>query len=143
MLPPRTTLSAAPNTRRHRGLYMVLLVLTLLLGLASRRCGPWLPTFVASYAGDALWALLVFWLVGLGRPRWSSRRVAAAALSFAVLIELSQLWQPPWLLAVRGTTLGGLVLGHGFLWSDLLCYAAGVATGYVVERVTGCQHVQA
>ncbi|AHJ98557.1 hypothetical protein Hsw_2962 [Hymenobacter swuensis DY53] len=115
----------------------------MLLGLASRRYGPWLPAFVASYAGDALWALLVFWLVGLGWPRWSSRRVAAGALSFAVLIEISQLWQPPWLLAVRGTTLGGLVLGHGFLWSDLLCYAAGVATGYVVERVTGCQHVQA
>ncbi|RSK44175.1 ribosomal maturation YjgA family protein [Hymenobacter perfusus] len=143
MLPPRATLPATRSTCRSRGLYVVLAGGTVLLGLASRRFGPWLPAFVAAYAGDALWALLVFWLVGWGRPRWSSRRVAAWALGFAVLIEISQLWQPPWLLAVRGTMLGGLVLGHGFLWSDLLCYAAGVATGYVVERVAGCQHVRA
>ncbi|RSK49065.1 DUF2809 domain-containing protein [Hymenobacter rigui] len=103
------------------------------LGLASRRFGGWLPPFVASYAGDALWALLVYWLVGLLRPRWSSWRTGAVALCFAVVIEISQLWHPAWLQAIRATTLGALVLGHGFLWSDLLCYAVGVLAGVLLE----------
>ena len=101
----------------------------MLLGLASRRYASGLPGWVGAYAGDALWALLVYWLVGLARPRWSGRQQALAAGGFALLIELSQLWQAPWLQALRHTTLGALVLGQGFLWSDLACYAVGIATG--------------
>ena len=41
------------------------------------------------------------------------------------LIETLQLWHPPFLEALRATTLGGLVLGYGFLWSDLVCYTVG------------------
>ena len=38
-----------------------------------------------------------------------------------------------WIDSIRRTTLGGLALGHGFLWSDLACYAAGVGQGVVIE----------
>ncbi|MEN8216136.1 MAG: DUF2809 domain-containing protein, partial [Pseudomonadota bacterium] len=31
--------------------------------------------------------------------------------------------------------LGALVLGHGFLWSDLVCYSVGVAMGVVGEMM--------
>ena len=31
------------------------------------------------------------------------------------------------------TTLGGLVLGFGFLWTDLVCYSAGVMFAVIVE----------
>jgi hypothetical protein len=120
---------------RNRLLYGLLVGVTVLLGLASRRFGMWLPAWVVAYAGDALWALLVFWLLGMGWPRSSGKRLAGAALVFAFLIEISQLYHPAWLDAVRQTTLGSLVLGHGFLWSDLLCYAAGVAFGYMLERL--------
>jgi hypothetical protein len=106
----------------------------MLLGLASRRYGYWLPWWAAAYAGDALWALLVFWLVGLGRPRWRSRGVASAAWCFAIAIEISQLYHAPWLDALRHTTLGSLVLGQGFLWSDIGCYTVGVLVGYALER---------
>ncbi len=41
---------------------------------------------------------------------------------------------PPWIDSVRQTTIGGLILGFGFLWSDLACYAAGVGLGVVIER---------
>ena len=40
-------------------------------------------------------------------------------------IELSQLYQAPGLNRIRLTTLGGLLLGYIFLWSDLLCYGLG------------------
>lgn len=121
--------------RRNRSTYALLSLLTMLLGLASRRWGSGLPAWVTLYAGDALWALLVFWLIRGGCPRWQSVRAGLATASFALTIELSQLWQTPWLDAVRHTTLGALVLGQGFRWSDLLCYAAGIAAGVGLEQL--------
>lgn len=121
--------------KRSRPAQALFSLLTIGLGLASRRYAAALPAWVAAYAGDALWALLVFWLVGLGRPRWGRRRVAGVALGFAFVIEASQLYQAPWLNALRATTLGHLVLGQGFLWSDLLCYTVGVLAGVGLEQM--------
>lgn len=120
---------------RNRRAYAALSLLTIALGLASRRYQTALPTWVGAYAGDALWALLVFWLVGFGWPRWGRQRVAAVALGFAFLIEASQLYQAPWLNALRATMPGRLVLGQGFLWSDLLCYTLGVLVGVGLEQL--------
>lgn len=108
-------------------------LLTGLLGWASRRFGARLPGWVGLYAGDALWALLVFWLLSLLRPAWPAWRRAVGAGLFALVIELSQLWQAPWLNALRATTMGALVLGRGFLWSDLACYAVGVLLGWALD----------
>ena len=117
--------------------YAVAATVTMLLGLASRHYAARLPAWVGAYAGDALWALLVYWLLGLARPGWQIGPRALAAGSFALAIEISQLWQAPWLRALRHTTLGGLVLGQGFLWSDLACYAVGIASGVLLEMVAG------
>jgi Protein of unknown function (DUF2809) len=121
---------------RARRTYAFLSLLTMLLGLASRRWGNGLPGWVTLYAGDALWALLVFWLIRFWHPRWQPARAAAAAAVFALLVELSQLWQTPWLDALRRTMLGALVLGQGFRWNDLLCYAVGIAAGVGLEQWT-------
>jgi hypothetical protein len=112
----------------------------MLAGLASRRPELRLPSFLATYAGDTLWALLVFWLLGLVFIAKPSNWVATVALSFCFLIETSQLYQTPWLNSLRATLPGSLVLGHGFLWRDLLCYAVGVALGWLLE--TGWQRWQ-
>lgn len=118
---------------RRAGGYLGPAAATLLLGLASRRYAGGLPPWVGCYAGDALWALLVYWLVGGLRPNWPTGRRALAATIFAFAIETSQLWQAPWLRALRHTTLGALVLGQVFLGRDLLCYAVGIASGVALE----------
>ncbi len=114
-------------------LYALLIPLIISLGLASRSKQISLPQFIADYAGDTLWALLVFLLIGFLFPTLSTRRVAILAALFSLLIELSQLYHAPWIEAIRHTRLGGLVLGYGFLWSDLACYAVGVACGAGTE----------
>jgi hypothetical protein len=121
--------------RRRPLIQLGLLVLTILLGLGSRRYASALPTIVATYAGDMLWALALFWFLGLILARMSTARVAAMALGLSLLVELSQLYHAPWIDAVRRTTIGGLILGFGFLWSDLACYAAGVGLGVVLETI--------
>lgn len=105
----------------------------MLAGLASRRPELGLHGFLTTYSGDTLWALLVFWLLGLVFVAKASNWVAAVALSLSFLIEASQLYQAPWLNSLRATLPGSLVLGHGFLWRDLLCYTVGVGLGWLVE----------
>jgi hypothetical protein len=105
-----------------------------ILGIGSRRLGHLLPGFVAAYAGDTLWALDAFLGIGLLLPRATTGLVAALTMAFSVAVELSQLYHAPWIDSIRQTTLGGLVLGFGFLWSDLACYAVGVVIGVLIEE---------
>lgn len=113
--------------RRSRPTYVALLIATVAAGLASRQWPAAIPAFIASYAGDTLWATMVVWLLALLWPRTSTVRLASAALAIAVADELSQLYHAPWIDGVRATRLGALALGQGFLWSDLVCYAVGVS----------------
>ena len=96
-----------------------------------------MPGFIAAYAGDTLWALAAFLGIGLLLPRASTRTIALLAMAFSVAVELSQLYHAPWIDSIRQTTLGGLILGFGFLWSDLACYAVGVGLGAAIEIIGG------
>ncbi|MBC7895034.1 MAG: DUF2809 domain-containing protein [Cytophagaceae bacterium] len=119
------------RSRLHAAL---LACLTIALGLASRRFGESLPSFIARYAGDALWATLVYWCLAFMRPRATARSLALGSLTIAFAVEVTQLYHAPWIDAVRATRLGALVLGHGFLWSDLACYGVGVLLAVVIDR---------
>jgi len=115
-----------------RRAYALAAAATIALGLASRRPGA--PAFVVAYVGDALYAVLIYWLVAFVRPSLTTRTRAAIAWGVCALIEASQAVHPEWLDALRAHRLVALVLGRGFLWSDLLCYAAGVLTAVAIDR---------
>jgi glycopeptide antibiotics resistance protein len=120
---------------RNRLGYFIACCVVIALGLGARKYAALLPKFVADYAGDTLWALMVSVGIGFLAPRWSSLRVALAALLFSFSVELSQLYHAPWIDGLRRMGIGGLILGYGFLWSDLLCYSVGVALGWLIEGV--------
>lgn len=120
----------------RRSAYLACAALATLLGVGSRRYASELPAFVAAYAGDTLWALTAYLAISAGLPDWPLARRAAAALLLSLAVEVSQLYHAPWIDAIRRTTVGALLLGSGFLWSDLACYAAGVAMGAAVEGCT-------
>ena len=121
--------------RRNPFFWTGLIALVIFLGLGSRRFAASLPGVVAAYAGDTLWATAAFLGVGLLLPRASTWQVAPLALSLSVLVEVGQLYHAPWIDTLRSTTLGGLVLGYDLVWSDLACYAVGVALGILIERI--------
>jgi hypothetical protein len=116
-----------------RVLYVTAIIVLIILGLASRRYSQYLPQFVADYAGDTLWALTAFFGVRAVFPRWKILTAALAALLFSFSIEISQLYHSPWTDDLRRTLIGGLVLGYGFLWTDLFCYSVGVGAGAVMD----------
>ena len=123
------------RTRRNRPVYLAAIALAVVLGLASRRYASALPELIARYAGDTLWAVMVFGLIGLIAVEWSTTRVAATALVVSYVIEASQLYHALWIDGIRDTRPGGLVLGYGFLWTDIICYTVGVALCVVLERL--------
>jgi hypothetical protein len=119
--------------KRNRVMQAVMIIGVIILGLASRKMASILPNFLNVYLGDALWALMVFIGVGFIFRKMETTKVALIGISFCYLIELSQLYQANWINEIRRTTLGGLVLGYGFLWSDLLAYFIGISVGAAIE----------
>ncbi|NJO15572.1 MAG: DUF2809 domain-containing protein [Thioploca sp.] len=126
---------------RNRVTYFIMILIVTGLGLASRRYPELLPDFISRYAGDTLWALLVFLVMGWVLPSLSTWKVAAMALLFSLLIETSQLYHAPWLDEIRRYRLAALILGHGFLWSDLGCYSVGVTLGVIIEKLVNAGSV--
>ena len=111
--------------RKLRICYLAGIAVLIALGLLSRRV-----RFVPAACGDALWAMMVyccFRIVLIRKPMVIS---AAAALIASFAVEFSQMLKPDWLVKIRSTFLGHMLLGQGFLWSDLLAYTIGIAVIY-------------
>ena len=121
--------------KRNRFVYLILLVAVMVSGLLSRRYAALLLSWINDYLGDALWAAMIFVGFAFLFYKKRSNNIAIASLVFCYLIEISQLYQADWINAVRHTTLGGLVLGFGFLWSDIVAYTMGVGAAWVLERM--------
>ncbi len=120
---------------RSRVVYTALTVCIIAVGLLSRSSlRELMPPVLSDYLGDTLWAMMVFTGLATVFPSRSSGQLALAAICFAVAVEISQLFQPNWLESIRRLPGMRLVLGYGFLWSDIVCYLVGVFLGWVTDR---------
>ncbi|MGE7979108.1 MULTISPECIES: DUF2809 domain-containing protein [unclassified Psychrobacillus] len=120
---------------RNQLTYLALTFLMILLGLASRIYGYLLFDVLELNAGDALWAAMVYFgvrFILVTRPPKFSLLVS---LIFCFAIEFSQIYQGEWINSIRGTTLGALILGRGFLIVDLWRYTLGVSIAYVLDMI--------
>ncbi|MCB0721002.1 MAG: DUF2809 domain-containing protein [Ignavibacteriae bacterium] len=121
-------------TKRRRLLYIISIVIVIALGLASRKIMGF-PYFVYEYVGDVLWAVNVYLLFAVLFPSEKIPLISVVTFFFSFLIEFSQIYHAPWIDSIRDTFIGGLVLGYGFLWSDILCYLIGTAIGAVLDSI--------
>lgn len=119
---------------RRRIPFLCALLILCAAGLLVRSRHAVSPSFLTTYFPDAAWTMAVYCGFGLLFCR-DARLHFPLALGVSFLVELSQLWRTPLLEALRSTTLGGLVLGYGFLWSDLVCYAVGALLCAAAETV--------
>lgn len=131
----------APSLQRTRLVRGGLALVVIVSGLCLRGFGFPLgvPAFVVKYGGSALWATMVFLLVGLLLPGMRRTQIAGIATAIAIAIELSRLVHAPWLDAFRLTTAGALLLGRIFSLWNILAYAVGILFGARLDRlVAGC-----
>lgn len=119
---------------RSRKRYAILTIFIMVVGLVSRRVGYLLPAFMNMYVGDVLWALMVFFGIAFLVPKLPTYQIWLISLGFCWFIEVTQLYHAPWIDAIRATTVGGLILGFGFLWSDIVAYGVGTLIGALLDK---------
>ena len=115
---------------RLRITYGCLIVIIIIAGLLSRDF-----SFIPLFIGDILWALMVYFIMNFLFLNKSVKFNVIGSLLFCYAIEFSQLYKAPCINDLRHTLFGRLVLGEGFLWSDLLCYTVGVAIGVWIDEI--------
>jgi len=115
-------------------LYALFIAVTIAMGLLSRSDLIALPTFLSTYAGDTLWAMMVFWIFCVLLNQQAPWKIAVYALLFSFSIECSQFYHAPWIDEIRDTKLGGLVLGYAFKFADLICYSTGIFMAFLIDR---------
>ena len=135
----RTKCYHDPSTINTR-LTSLLLMLAILLGLTAR----WyrnelfsnvLLKFIVTYAGDLLWGLMCYFVGRLLFPQIRIFVLAICSLVLTIGIEVSQLWKPEWLDAIRpAKPILGFLFGRTFLWSDVACLVPGVGVAVYVDR---------
>lgn len=121
---------------RNRFYYTLILVVAILLGLMSRKLSAYFPDAINLMLGDAIWVAMVFVLVAIALKKSLTGKIAFTSLLFCYAIEITQLYHAPWINSIRATTLGGLALGYGFLWSDLAAYTIGVSVAALMEKLS-------
>jgi hypothetical protein len=121
--------------RHRRASYLVAAIFTVAVGLAWHLSPAIAGAAMKDVVGDALWAVMMFWLVSFLVPSRPLTVRAALALSVCFAVEFSQLYHAPFIDSIRATLPGHLVLGSGFDPRDLLAYAFGVLGATVLERV--------
>lgn len=114
--------------------YSLIIGITVFCGIYARIKTVWFPDCVNLVLGDILYAFMVYFLVAFLFMNRSLAFRFKMAILFCYLIEISQLYQSEWINALRVTVLGKLVLGSGFLWTDLLAYAIGAGVAFLVDK---------
>ncbi len=110
--------------------YLLCVAMVIVAGLVSRKT-PAIPLWM----GDALWAVMIYLLMRIVFIHTPILKIALYSLAFCFAIEISQLYQAPWINHIRSTLIGHLILGQGFLWSDLVAYTGGVLTVAITESI--------
>ncbi|MCE3282695.1 MAG: hypothetical protein K0Q66_1432 [Chitinophagaceae bacterium] len=120
---------------KRRLLFFILFVFCIWFALLTRSHAAWFPGVIAEFGGDIFWAAGFLFLVKtifLRKPDW---KLAIISYLLGVFVELQQLLQFSWLVAIRDTQLGAKMLGIVFVWTDLVCYAIGILLAFFTLRL--------
>ena len=117
-----------------RAHYLIAVLISIALGLASRYFHA-LPSLIIIHAGDILWAIMVYFLFRLLFVHNTPRMAFFLSIVFCFLIEFSQLYHADWINELRSTLFGGLILGKGYLFIDLVRYLIGIVLAFTVEKL--------
>lgn len=120
---------------RYRLVLLTGLVILIPLGYSVRFAQGLLPEWFRNAFGniayETFWILFLLLLL----PKLLPRGAAVIVFLLSCAIEVLQLWQDPWILGIRATRMGGLILGHAFVWEDFPTYAIGSLIGWGIASL--------
>lgn len=101
----------------------------ILLGLLSRTIA-----VIPLWVGDLLYAVMIYGLVRACNYNVHIMWTFLCSLGICVAIELSQLSDHFILMEIRSFKMGRLILGQGFLWSDVIAYVSGCTIAALTDH---------
>ena len=110
------------NTRLRLGYglaALLLLVIEVLIALFVR------DRFIRPYGGDILVTLLICCVIRVILPQKYRLPIGGGVLVFAILVEVGQYFGLVYLLGLGHIKFFRILIGTGFSWWDMVCYAAG------------------
>jgi glycopeptide antibiotics resistance protein len=117
--------------QKYRLALLIGMVLIIPLGYSVRfATGLGSPMFQDVFGSIAYQILLMF-VVAFFSPRMNLIKIAIGVFILSSAIEVLQLWQPPFLQAIRATWTGRVLLGNTFLWADFPPYGIGCFLGWL------------
>ena len=120
--------------KRNYKIYTLIIICIIGLGLPSRIIPQYFPQWYVIYAGDFFWAMLVFFIFA-NLFKLTSKNAFSFSLLFAYSIEISQLFHFDWLQKLRSIKILTLLLGSGFLWSDIVAYTFGISLALIIDKL--------
>lgn len=115
--------------------YVVAIITTVVLGLSSRMFSELIPLFIAKHAGDVLWASMVYFGFRFVFVKKSLTWAVRISVIFSFAIEMSQLYQAEWIVEIRDTVIGSLILGRGYVTVDLFRYVIGIIIAFWIDKL--------
>ena len=98
---------------------LVILIAEALIALYVR------DAFIRPYGGDILVTLLICCMIRVVLPQGYRLPIAGGVLLFAVLVEIGQYFGLVYLLGLGHIAFFRILIGTGFSWWDMVCYAVG------------------
>ncbi len=117
---------------KKRVIYLVLALISGILGFVLKMFTASMPFFVANYMPAILWSCSIYLLVSFIVCKAPIIH-GGIALVLAISLEALQLFTPSWLTLVRNTAAGAYVLGTDFMIADIFCYIGGIAVCFIVD----------
>lgn len=109
--------------------YAAIILMTIILGLLSRKIS-WIPAIT----GDSLYAVMMYYICRFCFISKPMRFSLWMAIGICFIIEFSQVLQYEWIVEIRKSLFGRLVLGQGFLVSDLIGYILGASIAFYIDK---------
>jgi hypothetical protein len=92
----------------------------------------WLNDSFGGLLYEIFWCLVIFLIL----PRLKPVNIAVGVFIVTCILEILQLWHPPFLEVLRSDFIGRTIIGTSFVWSDFIYYVLGSALGWLwMERI--------
>ena len=91
--------------------------------------------FIRPYGGDILVTLLICCAIRVILPKGYRLPIGGGVLLFAVLVEVGQYFGLVYLLGLGHIEFFRILIGTGFSWWDMVCYAVGCILFVAVDAV--------
>jgi hypothetical protein len=96
----------------------------------------WVHNSLGGFIYVVFWCLVFYFLF----PKVKISFITLSVLIVTCCLEFTQLWNTPFLAAIRSTFIGRAMIGNSFNWFDFPYYFLGAFTGFiwllVIRRVS-------